>query len=134
MQSAHAISCQLWPVWINHISPHDLTNDTIFGKNILNIKCGFLSSLQLCLKHCHSKEHWVIHDHQIKLVFIWGIHYTCQTLMKLASSWHFFLKYSNINFSRKSVQCEPSCSTWTGWWTDEQTRTFSYYSRLIKCI
>jgi hypothetical protein len=31
----------LWPVQLYHIFPHDLTNGTIFGKNLLNIKCVF---------------------------------------------------------------------------------------------
>ena len=35
------------PVWLYHISPHYLTNGTIFGKYLLNIICVFWFSLQI---------------------------------------------------------------------------------------
>ena len=35
-----ALYFHLWPVWLCHISPHYLINDTIFGgKELLNINC-----------------------------------------------------------------------------------------------
>jgi hypothetical protein len=39
--------CQLWPVPFYHIFQHYLIRGTIFGKMSLNIKCAFLSSLQI---------------------------------------------------------------------------------------
>ena len=48
MQSACAVLyCNLWPVWIYHISQHYLINGTIFGKTFLNIKGALWFSLQL---------------------------------------------------------------------------------------
>jgi hypothetical protein len=44
---AHALYCQMWPVWLNHIFGHYLINGTIFGSMLLNIKCVFCFSLQL---------------------------------------------------------------------------------------
>jgi hypothetical protein len=39
--------CYLWAVWLYHIYPHYLINDTILGKKLLNIKCVFWFYLQL---------------------------------------------------------------------------------------
>jgi hypothetical protein len=39
--------CHLWPVRLYHIFPNYLTNGTIFGKQLMNIKCFFWFSLQL---------------------------------------------------------------------------------------
>jgi hypothetical protein len=48
MQSACAVlCCHLWSVWLYRIFPHYLTNGTILGKYLLNIKCVFWFSLQL---------------------------------------------------------------------------------------
>jgi hypothetical protein len=33
--------CHLWPVWQHHVFSHYFINGTIFGKNLLNIKCVF---------------------------------------------------------------------------------------------
>jgi hypothetical protein len=39
MQSACAVLySHLWPLWLNHIFPNYLTNGTIFGIKLLNIK------------------------------------------------------------------------------------------------
>jgi hypothetical protein len=32
---------RMWPVWLYHIFPHYLINDTIFMKPLPNIKCLF---------------------------------------------------------------------------------------------
>jgi len=50
IQHPHAPYCHLWPVWIYSIFPHYLINGTIFEK-IVNLKCLFWFSLQVCLKH-----------------------------------------------------------------------------------
>jgi hypothetical protein len=48
MQCACAVlCCHPWSVWLYHIFPHYLINGTIFGKNLLNIKCVFWFYLQL---------------------------------------------------------------------------------------
>jgi hypothetical protein len=39
--------CNLWPVWLYHISPHYLINGTTFGNDLLNIKCVFWFFVQL---------------------------------------------------------------------------------------
>ena len=46
MQSLRAVFNCLWPLWLYHIFPHYLINDTIFGKRLLKIKCVFWFSLQ----------------------------------------------------------------------------------------
>jgi hypothetical protein len=38
--------CHLWPLWLHHIFRHYLTNGTIFGRILLNIKCVFWFTLQ----------------------------------------------------------------------------------------
>jgi len=40
---AHAplLCCHLRPLWLYHIFPHYLTNDMVFEKTLLNIKCVF---------------------------------------------------------------------------------------------
>ena len=45
--NAHAPYCHLWSVWLYHILPHYLINDTIFEKKLFNIKCVFWYFLQL---------------------------------------------------------------------------------------
>jgi hypothetical protein len=48
MQSACAVLyCNVSPIWLYNIFSHYLTNGTIFGKNVLNIKSVFWFSLQL---------------------------------------------------------------------------------------
>ena len=37
----HLFYCHLWPVWLCHISPHYVINDTIVGQNLVNTKCAF---------------------------------------------------------------------------------------------
>jgi hypothetical protein len=53
MQSARAVLyCRLWPVWLYHIFPHYVINDTIFGKNVVehkNVCFDFLYNV--CLKY-----------------------------------------------------------------------------------
>ena len=49
--NAHALYCHLWPVWLYHIFPHYIKKVTLFEKRLLNIKCVFRFSVQLCLKH-----------------------------------------------------------------------------------
>ena len=41
--------CHLWPVWFYKNFSHFLTNGTIFGTLLLNIKFVFSFSLQICL-------------------------------------------------------------------------------------
>ena len=45
--SYHIIHCHLRPASLNHIFPHYLTNGTIYGNKLLNIKCALSYSLQL---------------------------------------------------------------------------------------
>jgi hypothetical protein len=39
--NGHAPYCHLWSIRLHNISPHYLTNRTIFGKKLLNTKCVF---------------------------------------------------------------------------------------------
>ena len=43
----HLLYCHLWPAPLYNIFPHYLTNDTIFEKKLLRMKCVFWYSLQL---------------------------------------------------------------------------------------
>jgi hypothetical protein len=52
----HILSVCVWAVRLHHICPHNLINDTIFLKMLLDIKCVFLSSFQMCLKHFYSNN------------------------------------------------------------------------------
>jgi len=47
---AYAQYCHLWPATLYNIFPHYLTNGTIFENKLLNIKCVFWFSVQLCRK------------------------------------------------------------------------------------
>jgi len=44
--------CHPWPICLYSILPHYLANDTIFKKELLNIKCVFQFSLQLLCETC----------------------------------------------------------------------------------
>jgi hypothetical protein len=45
--NAHAPYCHMWHLRLYCIFPHYLINGTIFGKQLLNMKCVFWFSLQL---------------------------------------------------------------------------------------
>jgi hypothetical protein len=45
-----ALYCHLWPVWLYQIVPHYPINGTIFGKNVLNIKCVLFPATIFVLK------------------------------------------------------------------------------------
>jgi hypothetical protein len=48
MQSACAVLfCHMWPVPLYSIFPRCVVNGTILGRNLLNVKCVFLFSIQL---------------------------------------------------------------------------------------
>jgi hypothetical protein len=81
--------CFLWPVWLFHIFPHYLINGTFFRQNAI--------------------EHKMILD--ITNVFTISIRYYCKTLMELQFSRKIW-KNTQHQISRKSVEWEPSCSTW----------------------
>ena len=36
-KSCTVLYCHVWPLWLYDILPHYLMNDTVFGKNVLNI-------------------------------------------------------------------------------------------------
>ena len=51
--------CHLWPARLYNIFPHYVMNSTILGnKKILNTKCVFWFSLQICLKISHCMKKW----------------------------------------------------------------------------
>jgi len=64
----------LLPVWLYHIFPHYLINGTIFGGNLLNIKCILIFSTTFLRNVSHSKTNSARHCHKpidlhTKLIF-----------------------------------------------------------------
>ena len=115
--NGHAPYYYLWPVRPYPISPHYLTNGTIFEK-ILNIKCVFWFYLQLFVWQISHFKNWARYDQKCFLVFMWSTRHFCQILMKLELSLHIFLqKIFRYKISRKFDQWEPSCSIRTDWQT-----------------
>ena len=111
----------LWPVWCYSTFPHYLINGTIFGKNLLNIKCVFWFSLQilseifLIPRKLNEIWSWMYNDLHVKYSLF---------LAKFNETWIFstdFQKNTHNQISRKSIQWEPSCSirtyrqTWRSW-------------------
>jgi len=48
------LCCHLRPLWLYHIFPHYLTNDMVFEKTLLNIKCvcfDFLYNFYINIPH-----------------------------------------------------------------------------------
>ena len=92
-------------LWLQHIFRHYLTNSTIFGKKLLNIKCVFWFSLQLLfvtfLVVTRSQRHIVIN---VKKFF-------CNE--PVSGTWILstnFRQSLKFQISSKSVQLEPSYS------------------------
>jgi len=50
-RKAHAPYCHLLPVWLYHIFPHYLINDTTFGKKVIEHKMCVLFLYNFCVKH-----------------------------------------------------------------------------------
>jgi len=53
MHCACAVLHDLWPVWLYHIFPRYLINDTIFGIKLLNLKCVFCLAVQILYEMFH---------------------------------------------------------------------------------
>ena len=90
--------CHLWPVRLDHIFPHYLTNGTIFGRNVLNIKCMFWFPLQLL------SETFLILRRIKRDIIIYVHRSSCQVtviLVRFYSTWispQILGKYPNIKF------------------------------------
>jgi hypothetical protein len=86
------IYCRLWPVLLYHIFPQYLIKGTIFGQTLLKVKyvlgifCTNFYKIFLILRKIQRDA--IINIHR----------YVCQTLIKLESSRHIFVKYLNIGF------------------------------------
>jgi hypothetical protein len=46
-RKAHEPYCHMWPIWLHHSLPYNLTHGKLFRKKLLTIKCVFWFSLQL---------------------------------------------------------------------------------------
>jgi hypothetical protein len=105
-----------------------LIHSTIFGKTLLNIKCVFWFSVQLCMKHFSFWEEFSEMLSQICIVFTYSISYSCQILMKLESYRQILEKYSGIKFLEN-----PSSGSWivrrgqTNRYEDEDNSRFSQF-------
>jgi hypothetical protein len=93
--SCAVLYCHLWPVWLCHIFPHYLINDS-FWKKLLNIKCVLIFSTTFVWNISHSKNNAAryhkCHRYSHKVC------YSCQSLIKLEFSWQIFEMSSNIKF------------------------------------
>jgi hypothetical protein len=82
-----------------HIFPHYLTNDTIFGENLLNIKCVFCFRLQILSEIILiQKKNKAMHYHKCIYVLMYRTTFSCQILMKRELHRQIFEKYSDIKF------------------------------------
>jgi hypothetical protein len=63
--------CFLRPLRLHHIFRHYLINGTIFGRNLLNVKCVFiLSTTLIWKKNSHSKKNSARYCHKCGYVFM----------------------------------------------------------------
>ena len=70
-KAQHHIIFQLWPAWLYHISPHYLTNGTIFwGKKVTEHKICAWFHLELFPETSHCKKNSAIYYHRCTL----GLH------------------------------------------------------------
>ena len=91
-------------------------------KNLLIIKCVLIFSTTFVWNISHSKKKWARYEQKCMLVFMYRL-----CLSDFNENWIFSTdfrkkKYSNIKFSWKSVQWEPSCFMRRDGRTDGQTR------------
>jgi len=129
MRSAGTVLCHLWPVRLYYNFPPSFINDTIFGKELLNIHGvfrfypHFLPEKFLILRR--TERDMTTHVYRSSRGDI---------LVKLAFSRQIFEKSSNAKFHEKSAKWEPNCSLQTGRKTnghsgrhDEANRRFSQF-------
>jgi hypothetical protein len=98
------IICHLCPVWLYHVFPHYIINDTIFGKKLLDIKCLLWYSLQL-LSETFLTLRSIKRDIIINLR--WSSYKMLVILVRLYSNLNFFNKFRKIlkyKISLRSVQ------------------------------
>ena len=99
--------CYLLPLWLTEIVPNHLTNGTIFGKTLLNIKCEFWFSLQIM-----SETFIILRRIQRDMYTHLHVRYTSFFLyfnpIRIFST--NFKKVVKYQISRKSIQWRPSCS------------------------
>jgi hypothetical protein len=67
--NTHAPYCHLWPVRLCSIYSHNLINNTVFGKQTLNIKmCVVILSTAFVWNVSYSKNNSARYDENCKLV------------------------------------------------------------------
>ena len=105
----------LWRLWLHHVFPHCLINETIFGKTLLNIKCVFWFYLRL------SFEIFLIlrRIQRAVVINVKSLHVKYPLFFSdFNETWTFSTDFrkekSESQVSSKSVQWEPSCSIHTG--------------------
>jgi hypothetical protein len=108
---AHAPYCHSLAVRLYHIFRHYLINGTIFVKKSL-------ASITFVWNIFHSKKKWARYHMRI-FVFMYKYplfyYYLNETCVFLTN----YRKIFKYQISWKSIQCEPSCSVWTGGRTDK---------------
>ena len=88
----------LRPVWLRYIflTLSYLINGTIFGENLLDIKCVFWFSLQVLYETFLTEENSVRYCHKCENVFLQITHYSYWILVKV--------EFSPERFSQKKAQ------------------------------
>jgi hypothetical protein len=71
MQSTCAIlHYYLWPVWLYRVFPRYLTNGTIFGKTLLNVKCVLIFSAKSVRNNSDSQKNSARYHNECTQVFM----------------------------------------------------------------
>jgi hypothetical protein len=100
----------------------------VIKKKILNTKCVFWFSLQICLQHFSYKE---VFTAIVSYLFV-GILVKCPWFLSdLNQTWIFSANFQKIpqhQISWKSIQWEPSCSTWTDGWTNMRKLIVTFHN------
>jgi hypothetical protein len=97
-----ALNCHLRHVRLYHVFPHYLTNGTIFGKMLLNIKCVFWCYLQLFfLNTSHFKKNSTRHCHKCASLHVkYALFLSDFNETRIFTT--IFEKYSNIKSHKNS--------------------------------
>ena len=70
--------------------------------------------------------------HKCTYIFMWSMHYSCQTSMKPEFCWQIFKQYSNTKFHENPSSGTLSFSAWTVRQRDRHDKANGHFSQLCK--